>query len=173
MQSGAGAVRRGSLDRKLQLAASLLGGHALERHHGAGTSLFRDLRLLNVDDIHDDAAFELLAEADLANEFFGCEAGYLWGGVVLSHGSRRAVFSYQLWSQEGLRGRVHIEQLAGAFAEDAHSAVDLIDGGSGQGQAHPSRRGAVQVKGAPGHDSYPARHGKLGKLFTLACAWEL
>ena len=42
-----------------------VGGHALERHHGAGAGLFGDFRLLRVRDVHDHAALQHLREAHL------------------------------------------------------------------------------------------------------------
>ena len=52
-----------------------VGGHALERHHGGGAGVLGDLRLLGVDDVHDDAALEHLGEADLHAERVGRERG--------------------------------------------------------------------------------------------------
>ena len=40
------------------------GGDALERHDGDGAGLFGDARLLDVHDVHDDAALEHLGEAE-------------------------------------------------------------------------------------------------------------
>ena len=42
-----------------------VGGHALERHHGAGAGVLGDARLVGVDDVHDHAALEHLGEARL------------------------------------------------------------------------------------------------------------
>ncbi len=42
-----------------------VGGHPLERHHRDGAGLLGDLRLLGVDDVHDDPALEHLGEATL------------------------------------------------------------------------------------------------------------
>ena len=53
------------------------GGHALERHDGDGAGLFGDARLLDVHDVHDDAALEHLGEADLEAKGGGGEAGGL------------------------------------------------------------------------------------------------
>ena len=39
-----------------------VGGNALERHDGAGSGLFGDVRLLGCGDVHDDAALEHLGE---------------------------------------------------------------------------------------------------------------
>ena len=62
-----------------------VGGHALERHHGARAGLFGDLRLFGVDDVHDDAALELFAEADLADDFLRREAGNLRKRMLTGH----------------------------------------------------------------------------------------
>ena len=48
-----------------------VGGHALERHDGAGAGFFGDSRLLGVGDVHDDAALEHFGEADLYTPFVG------------------------------------------------------------------------------------------------------
>ena len=45
-----------------------VGRHALERHHRGGARRLGDLRLLGVDDVHDDAALEHLGEAGLDPE---------------------------------------------------------------------------------------------------------
>ena len=42
-----------------------VGGHALERHDGAGAGVFGDLGLLGVGDVHDDAALEHVGETAL------------------------------------------------------------------------------------------------------------
>ena len=54
-------------------------GHALERHDGDGAGVLGDLRLLGVDDVHDDAALEHLGEADLDAEGVGRERGRATG----------------------------------------------------------------------------------------------
>ena len=41
-----------------------VGGHAFERHHGAGAGVFRDHGLLGVDDVHNDAALEHFGQTD-------------------------------------------------------------------------------------------------------------
>jgi hypothetical protein len=62
------------------------GGDALEGHDGDGSGLFGDAGLLDVHDVHDDAAFEHLGEAELEAEGRGSEvAGAVLG--VISHGS--------------------------------------------------------------------------------------
>ena len=43
-------------------------GHALERHDGGGAGVLGDLRLLGVDDVHDDAALEHLGQPGLDPE---------------------------------------------------------------------------------------------------------
>jgi hypothetical protein len=48
--------------------AADVGRNALERHHGRGAGVLGDLRLLGVDDVHDDAALEHLGEAGLDAE---------------------------------------------------------------------------------------------------------
>ena len=48
--------------------AADVGRHALERHDGAGAGGLGDLRLLGVDDVHDDAALEHLGKAGLDPE---------------------------------------------------------------------------------------------------------
>src|SRR5699024_1313588 len=40
-----------------------VGGYALQRHHRDRTRVFGDLRLLGIDDVHDDAALEHLGHA--------------------------------------------------------------------------------------------------------------
>ena len=45
-----------------------VGGHALERHDGDRSGVLGDLRLLGIDDVHDDAALEHLGEARLDPE---------------------------------------------------------------------------------------------------------
>ena len=45
-----------------------VGRDALERHDGAGARLLGDASLLNVDDVHDDAALEHLGHASLDGE---------------------------------------------------------------------------------------------------------
>ena len=47
-----------------------VGRHAFERHHGDRARAFRDHGLFRVDDVHDDAAFQHLGEADLQPELF-------------------------------------------------------------------------------------------------------
>ena len=42
-----------------------LGGDPLQGHNRGGSGLFRDLRLGGVCDVHDDAAFEHLSQANL------------------------------------------------------------------------------------------------------------
>ena len=49
------------------------GGDALERHDGDGAGFFSDTGLLDVHDVHDDAAFEHLGEAELEAEGRGAE----------------------------------------------------------------------------------------------------
>ena len=41
-----------------------VGRNALERHHGAGAGLLGDFGLLDVGDVHDDAALEHFGQAD-------------------------------------------------------------------------------------------------------------
>ena len=48
--------------------AADVGGHPLERHHGAGTGVLGDLGLLGGDDVHDHAALQHLGEAALDRE---------------------------------------------------------------------------------------------------------
>ena len=48
--------------------AADVGGHALERHHGARARVLGDLGLLGGDDVHDDAALHHLGEAALDAE---------------------------------------------------------------------------------------------------------
>ncbi len=48
--------------------AADVGGNALERHHGRRAGVLGDLRLLGVDDVHDDAALEHLGQAGLDAE---------------------------------------------------------------------------------------------------------
>ena len=54
------------------------GGHALERHDGDGAGFLGDDGLLDVHDVHDDAAFEHLGEAGLEAE----RGGEGFAGVV-------------------------------------------------------------------------------------------
>ena len=63
------------------------GGHALERHDGDGAGLFGDACLLDVHDVHDDAALEHLGEADLQPEtvFAALCLVAVVGGSVLFH----------------------------------------------------------------------------------------
>ena len=49
-----------------------VGGNALERHDGAGSGLFGDVRLLGCGDVHDDAALEHLGELAIQRNTFGC-----------------------------------------------------------------------------------------------------
>jgi hypothetical protein len=48
--------------------AADVGRHALERHHGGGAGVLGDLRLVGVDDVHDDAALEHLGQPGLDSE---------------------------------------------------------------------------------------------------------
>ena len=48
--------------------AADVGGDALERHDGGGAGVLGDLRLLGVDDVHDDAALQHLGQAGLHPE---------------------------------------------------------------------------------------------------------
>ena len=48
-----------------------VGRNALERHHGAGSGVFGDARLLGVGDVHDDAALEHFREAHLYAPLIG------------------------------------------------------------------------------------------------------
>ena len=48
--------------------AADVGGHALERHDGAGAGVLGDLGLLGGDDVHDDAALQHLGQAALHGE---------------------------------------------------------------------------------------------------------
>ena len=45
-----------------------VGGHTLERHDRGGTGVLGDLRLLGVDDVHDDAALQHLGQPGLHTE---------------------------------------------------------------------------------------------------------
>ena len=47
-----------------------IGRHALQRHHRRGARLLRDQRLLGIGDVHDDAAFEHLRQANLQSKLF-------------------------------------------------------------------------------------------------------
>ena len=60
-------MRRVGHARHAAVAADV-GGHALERHHGGGAGVLGDLRLLGVDDVHDDAALEHLGQPGLDAE---------------------------------------------------------------------------------------------------------
>jgi hypothetical protein len=55
-----------------------VGGHALERHHRDGARILGDLRLLGIDDVHDDATLEHLGHAAL-------DAGGSDRGLVVAH----------------------------------------------------------------------------------------
>ena len=55
----------GSLIRAMPPSRADVGGHPLERHDGDGAGVLGDLRLLGGDDVHDDAALELLGHAAL------------------------------------------------------------------------------------------------------------
>ena len=57
-----------------------VGGHALERHHGARAGVLGDLGLLGRGDVHDDAALEHLGQAGLHGERAGLA---LHGGDLL------------------------------------------------------------------------------------------
>ncbi len=48
--------------------AADVGGNALERHHRGRTGVLGDLRLLGVDDVHDDAALQHLGQTGLHTE---------------------------------------------------------------------------------------------------------
>ena len=68
-----------------------IGRHALQRHHRAGAGLFGDLGLLDVGDVHDDAALQHLGQADFQAEFFGkVHVYYQYGGfrAGISNGRR-------------------------------------------------------------------------------------
>ena len=58
----------GSLMRATPPSRRMSAGHALERHHGGRAGVLGDLRLLGVDDVHDDAALEHLGQAGLDAE---------------------------------------------------------------------------------------------------------
>ena len=58
--------------------AADVGRHPLERHHRGRAGVLGDLRLLGVDDVHDDAAPQHLREAPL-------DAGGT-GGALVGHG---------------------------------------------------------------------------------------
>ena len=51
-----------------------LGGHALERHDGNSAGFLGDDGLLNIDDVHDDAAFEHLRQAGFEAQARRCKA---------------------------------------------------------------------------------------------------
>ena len=48
--------------------AADVGGDTLERHHRGGAGVLGDLRLLGVDDVHDDAALQHLGQTGLHTE---------------------------------------------------------------------------------------------------------
>ena len=48
-----------------------VGGHPLERHHGAGTGILGDAGVLGRDDVHDDAALQHLGQPALDRERAG------------------------------------------------------------------------------------------------------
>jgi hypothetical protein len=52
-----------------------VGRHAFERHDRTRSGILGDTSLFGIDHIHDDAPFQLLAETNLAHEFFGGETG--------------------------------------------------------------------------------------------------
>jgi hypothetical protein len=58
------------------------GGDALECHDGDGSGLFGDAGLFDVHDVHDDAAFEHLGEAEFEAEGRGAEVSVAVVGVV-------------------------------------------------------------------------------------------
>jgi len=58
------------------------GRDALECHDGDGASLFSDAGLFDVHDVHDDAAFEHLGEAEFEAEGRGAEVSVAVVGVV-------------------------------------------------------------------------------------------
>ena len=53
------------------------GGNALESHDGSGAGLFGDARLLDVHDVHDDAALEHLGQADFETQAGGTKVTVL------------------------------------------------------------------------------------------------
>ena len=55
----------GSLMRATPPSRRMSDGHALERHHRDRARVLGDLRLLGVDDVHDDAAAQHLRETAL------------------------------------------------------------------------------------------------------------
>ena len=65
-------LRDGRHARDPAVAADV-GRDALERHDRGGAGVLGELRLLGVDDVHDDAALEHLGEADLHAERVGRE----------------------------------------------------------------------------------------------------
>ena len=69
---------RGVAHARDSAVAPDVGGHALERHHGDRARVLGDLRLIGVDDIHDDAAAQHLREPAL----HACRPG----GALFRHG---------------------------------------------------------------------------------------
>jgi hypothetical protein len=56
-----------------------IGGNALQRHHSNGTGVFGDAGLLDVDDVHDDAALKHFSHAPLHTARAGKRQGALGG----------------------------------------------------------------------------------------------
>ena len=86
-----------------------IGRYTLKSHYGDRTSILSDLRLLNVDDIHDDAAFEHLSHTSLDAT---C-ASYLLG--VLRHSI--SLCQQNLGCALGGRAQVYFEAVGAGVLE--------------------------------------------------------
>ena len=86
-----------------------IGGYALKRHDGDGTSIFGDLGLFGGDDVHNDAALEHVGKPALHER----GAGY-WGISLFSHAP---IFSRS----------VHVRSLCDGISADARASLCLHD----------------------------------------------
>ena len=118
--------------------AADVGGDALERHDGGGAGVLGDLRLLGVDDVHDDAALQHLGQAGLHPE-----------RRFVAHGT-------------GYDGSVPTSKRSDAWSTSPRSPAATISQHLADRRSHGERSGAarmtVTVSGC-GHGGADPRHG--------------
>ena len=123
---------RGVAHARHPTVAPDVGRHPLERHDGGRARVFCDLRLLGVDDVHDDAAAKHLGEAPLDAGRTRCA---LVGHVVeCTGGPRRALVRF---------ARTRSTHLMGGFTTAAVDRSHLSDGWVGDRVAQTLGAGVV------------------------------
>ena len=150
--------------------AANVGGHALERHHGAGAGVLGDHGLLGVDDVHDHAALEHLGEPaldahrpGLASEAVLGHCRFSVAGCLLPHAREQAV-------PEGSGRRRRRRLVVAAAVSVAVSAAGAAGAGVSAAGAAGRRSSSAARRGSGGAAAAGAAAGASSPLSVAALA---